>query len=188
MGGGNNERRQENTAATANYNAALTNANAESPYERRRRETAEAISNWGKSGDYRQPPPEARVFFNFADAAERKRRSEVLANSRGQGVGALGAGANPTLLALNKEHADAEFERDSARDYQDTAARVVGAAAGDLGDLDAADRARRMGVLQTTAGMKANAMRIPRERPWWQRLLETGWENAQDAGRAAAAG
>lgn len=184
MGNGNKERKQENRQANAHYTQALAQAQAESPYERRRRETAEGILDWAKSGDYRTPPAEARVFFNFADVAERKRRRDVLANTRGQGVSALGAGANPTLLALNKEHMDAELEEDAARDYQDTAARVVGAAAGDLGDLDSGDRARRMGVLGTTAGMKQTALGIPREKSWWEKLWASGQENARYAATA----
>ncbi len=184
MGGGNKERKQENAAATANYNSALTNAQAESPYERRRREINEAVTNWGASGDYREPPKEARVFFNFADAAARKKASDVLANSRGQGVSALGAGANPTVLALDKQHRDAQLEEDAAREYQDTAARVVGGASAELADLDAADRARRMGVLSTTAGMKSSAMHIPKEKSWWEKLWEAGQQGAQAAAMA----
>jgi hypothetical protein len=180
MGGGNREHNQAQT----NYNQALTTAQTESPYERRRRETNEAITDWGKSGDYRQPPDEAKVFFNFADPAMRKRQRDVLNNSRGQGVSALGAGANPTLLALNKEHMDAELEEDSAREYQDTAARVVGGASGELADLDAADRARRMGVLGATSGVYNN-QNANRGTPWWQQLMNNA---AQGAGAAATGG
>lgn len=188
MGSGNKERKAENTAATANYNAALTTAQTESPYEKRRRETAEAISNWAKSGDYRTPPKEASVFFNFADPAERARQRAVLSNSRGQGVGALGAGANPTLLALNKEHMDAELEADAGREYQDTAARVVGAASGELADLDTADRARRMGVLGVSSGMKQAALSIPKEKSWFEKLMDYGMSGARTAATGGMGG
>lgn len=174
MGGGNKERKQENAAANANYTTALATAKEESPYEKRRREINEAVMGWAQRGDYTQPPNEAKVFFNFADVARHKKESDVLANSRGQGVSALGAGANPTVLALDKQHRDAEFEDEAARNYQDTAARVVGGAAGELGDLDAADRARRMGILSTTAGMKSSAQNMKKEPSWWEKLLDYG--------------
>jgi hypothetical protein len=182
MGGGNKERKQQQADASRNYNAALTSANTESPYDRRRREINESILNWSKSGDYRTPPSEAKVFFNFADVAERKKMSDVLANTRGQGVSALGAGANPTLLALDKEHRDAELEEDAAREYQDTAARVVGGAASELGDLAAADQARRLSVLGTTSGVHQSAMHIPRQKSWWEKLLEGAQQGAAIAG------
>ncbi|HEX8503717.1 MAG TPA: hypothetical protein VF659_24240 [Pyrinomonadaceae bacterium] len=172
MGGGNKERKAENAAANTNYNAALTNAQAESPYEKRRRETAESIDKYVKSGDYRQPPNEAKVFFNFADVAARQRQRGVLADSRGQGVSAMGAGANPTVLALDKQHRDAELEEDAAREYQTTLSKVAASAAGELGDLDAADRARRLSVLGTTAGMKSSMYQADAQRRnWWDSLL-----------------
>lgn len=184
MGSGNKERRESQTQ----YNQALTTAQAESPYERRRREINESITNWGKSGDYRTPPSEAKVFFNFADPAERRRQQDALANTRGQGVSALGAGANPTLLALDKQHRDAVSEEDAARNYQQTAAAVVGGASGELADLDAADRARRMGVLSTTAGTY-NTQVANRQPSWWQKMLLSGYYNAErGAGTAGAAG
>jgi hypothetical protein len=183
VGSGNKERKQENTAATANYNAALQTAQAESPYDKRRREINESILDWSKGGDYRQPPSEAKVFFNFADVAARQKARDVLANSRGQGVSAMGAGANPTVVALDKQHRDAQLEEEAAREYQDTAARVVGGAAGELGDMAALDQAKRMGVLSTTAGMKQSAMHIPKQKSWWEKL----WDINQQAGQAAAA-
>lgn len=174
MGGGNKERKQQQAEANKNYTAALGSATAESSYDRRRREINESVLNWAKSGDYRTPPSEAKVFFNFADPAARQRQRDVLANTRGQGVSALGAGANPTLLALDKEHRDAELEQDAGREYQETAARVVGGAAGELGDMAALDQAKRMTVLGTTAGVQNSAMHIPKQKSWWEKLLETG--------------
>jgi hypothetical protein len=168
MGGGN----KETSAARSNYNTALTAAEAESPYDKRRREMNDSILDWGKSGDYRQPPDEAKVFFNFADPAERKRQRDVLNNTRGQGVSALGAGANPTLLALNKQEMDAQQEEDAARNYQDTTARLVGGAAADNADMAGADTAKRMGVLNSTAGTYGQIYQANAQRPrWWQSLL-----------------
>jgi hypothetical protein len=68
MGGGNKEK----STAQTNYNAALTTANQESPYEKRRREFNEGILNAAKSGDYRTPPPGTGVFFNFASRHSRR--------------------------------------------------------------------------------------------------------------------
>lgn len=148
MGGGNRERRE----SQASYNAALANAKEESPYEQRRREWNQKVLDGGKSGDYSRPPDELKVFYNFADVARHKRQSDVLANTRGQGVSALGAGANPTLLALDKQHRDAEFEEEAARNYQDTTARLVAGAASDNADMQGLDQARRLSILGTTAG------------------------------------
>lgn len=186
MGDRNKERKQENTQATNNYNAALTTAQTESPYERRRREVNESIMNAVKGGDYRNPPNEAKIFFNHADLNERRRQRDTLANSRGQGVSALGAGANPNLLALDKEHRDAELEEDVSREYQDTWARVAGGASAELADLDGADRARRMGILNTSASMKQAALGIPRQKSWWEKIFDAGAQTASSA--AAAAG
>lgn len=97
-------RNQEKAAAQTNYTSALATAQAETPYEKSRRERAQAITDWAKSGDYRTPPNEAKIFYNWANVSEGKAQRELLDNTRGQGVSALGAGANPELLALNKQH------------------------------------------------------------------------------------
>lgn len=188
MGGGNRERREQQAAANANYTAALNTAQQESPYERRRREFNENILAFAESGDYRNPTGAMRVFFNFSDPAERKRRSDVLANTRGQGVSALGAGANPELLALDKQHRDAEFERDAAANYQSTLSRVVAGALDETGDLQRMDQARRLGVLGTTAGVHQSALGIPRRPSWWERLMGGAQQGAQTAGAAFAGG
>ena len=80
MGGGNKERAQ------SNYNAALTTAQQQSPYEQRRAQNNQKIEDWIDGGDYTQPPNEVKAFFNFADPAEQKKQMDVLANTRGQGA------------------------------------------------------------------------------------------------------
>lgn len=160
MGGGNKEK--------ANYNAALTQAQTPSPYEQRRANNVNMAEDWLESGDYTDPPKQLRPFYNFADLAQRNKNRDVLRNTRGQGVSALGAGANPNLLALQKEYDDSQMEEDAARDYQDTTSRIAASTAGELNDLDMADRARRMGVLNTTAGIERQKMSQP---TWWEKLL-----------------
>lgn len=182
MGRGNSERQ----TAQTNYSRSLNNAYQESPYEKRRREWNEGILNWADSGDYSQPPPGAKIFFNFADPAERRRRSEVLANTRGQGVSALGAGANPTLLALDKEHRDAEFERDSAANYQETARQLVGGALSETADLQNLDQSKRLNILGATGGVYSSALSKPKQPAWWERMIGGGAQAADSAQRRGA--
>lgn len=165
--GGKNKERQQNQQT---YNQTLSYAKEESPYERMRRERAERIKTFAESGDYRNPTGELRLAFNFADPAERKRQSEILANTRGQGVSALGAGANPTLLALDKQHRDDVAERDTATNYQETLSRMVAGAYDDLGSLQGMDQAKRLGILGTTAGVYSST---PQKKPWWETLMGT---------------
>jgi hypothetical protein len=179
MGGGNKERNESKT----NYNAALTTAQAESPYDKRRREMNDSILNWSKGGDYRQAPDDIKVFYNFADVGRHKRDSEVLANTRGQGVSALGAGANPTLLALDKEHRDAQFEEEAARNYQDTTARLVGGVAADNADMAGLDQAKRLSILGTTAG-NYNTQLANRQPGWWDKIFGSMQQGAQTAASA----
>lgn len=170
----------------ANYNQSRGTASQETDAEKRKREFDESLINWGESGDYREPPPEAKVFFNFADPAERKRHNELYMNAGAQGTAALGgAMANPTVLALNRENMANEDAEDAAKNYQDTASRLVGGAYGDLGDIAQMDQARNLNIFGTDANvynsqLQRNAQRIP----WWQRFLDNA---AQGAGAAAAA-
>ncbi|MBC7928992.1 MAG: hypothetical protein H7Z38_00300, partial [Rubrivivax sp.] len=170
MGGGNSERRQTQQAQT-NYNNALTGATTESLYEKRRREFNDGILNWADSGDYREPPKGARAFYNFANVAEHKKKLDVLANTRGAGVSALGAGANPTLLALDKEHRDAEFEETAARDYQDTTSQIVRGAMSDNADMQNLDQSKRLNILGSTSGVYSSALSKPKQPAWWEKLI-----------------
>ncbi|HEX8071055.1 MAG TPA: hypothetical protein VF546_13955 [Pyrinomonadaceae bacterium] len=167
MGHGNNERAQ----TQQQYNQAYTNANTESQYEKMRRERAERFNAFAAGGDYRQLPNEFKVFTNWADPAERKARLSVLANTRGQGVSALGAGANPTVLALDKEHRDDIAERDQALSYQTTLSDLARLNYGEQADLQSADTARRLNILGVTAERANQVGNRPR---WWQTLLQAG--------------
>lgn len=139
--------------------------------------------DWSAKGDYRERPK--GIFFNFADPAERRRRRELQANTRGQGVSALGAGANPTVLALDKSHRDAEAEAADAGQFEADVAAGVGKAAAVAGDLSKMDQARRMGILNTTAGLWGAELSRPKQPSWWERLLGGMQGNAE---AAAAAG
>jgi hypothetical protein len=176
----------------AQYNTALTSATAESPYEAARRQRNERGTALIRSGDYRAlaSDPEFKVFYNFADPAERAKRRGVLANTRGQGVSAMGAGANPTLLALDKEHRDAESEEDAARDFQDTTGRIAGNIYGETADLQTADAAKKANILGVTASRATADANRPK---WWQQLLGLGGQAGaafagSPAGSAALAG
>jgi hypothetical protein len=181
MGGGNREQRQ----AQQTFNTTLAETKAESPYERTRREFAEGVTKFAEGGDYRNPTGAMKVFFNFADPAEQKRRAELNANTRGTGVSALGAGANPTALALDKQHRDAVNERDTAANYQQTLSQVVGGAYDELGDLQGADTAKKLNILGSTQAQLQQQNQIQASKPrWWQVLMG----NAQQGTKAAMTG
>jgi hypothetical protein len=164
----------------ANYNASRAAASQPSPYEERLGRMSQEVLDWAAKGDYRDRPK--TIFTNFADPAARKRQREVLANTRGQGVGAMGAGANPTLLALDKQHQDDVFERDTAAQYEADTAQGVAQAAGLTGDLARMDQARRLGVLGSDASLYGAQLSKPEKPKWWERLLG----GAANAGAAFA--
>ncbi|HLL73585.1 MAG TPA: hypothetical protein VK363_19260 [Pyrinomonadaceae bacterium] len=170
MGGGNKERK----AAQTNYDTALSETKAESPYEKKRREFSEGIIDWSKKEDYRNPTAAMKVFYNFADPAERKRQSDLNANTRGLGVSALGAGANPTALALDKQHRDDVNATDAARQYQETTANLVGGAYDELGDLHAASDAKKLGVLGVTNSRLGQEREIASRPKWFEKILTAG--------------
>jgi hypothetical protein len=171
--------------ANTQYNAALSTAQAESPYEKKRADFDNSIIDWSKAGDYRAPTNEMKAFYNFADPAAHKAQSDILANSRGAGTAAFGAGANPTALALDKQMRDDQFESDAAHNYQDTTARLVGGAYSDNADMQGLDQAKKLSVLGTTAGTYGQQSQIDAQRPkWWQQLLGV----AGGVGASAAGG
>lgn len=156
-----------------NYEASRAEAAKPSPYEERRKRMAMDTLDWIDGGDYRQPPK--GVFVNFADPAARQRQRELVSNSRGAGVSAMGAGANPTLVALNKQHLDDQFERDSAENYQGQVAAASDRARAELGDLTETDARRRLSIMQSDAGLFSQKMQADAQRvPWWSRLLSGG--------------
>lgn len=157
------------------YNQALQQAQTPSPYEQRRAAFDDEIINWANSGDYRTPPAEARVFFNMFDPAERRRRREMEMGAGAQGTAALGA-ASPTALALDRQNRADEDAEEAAAGYQDTAARLVGGALEDYGDLTRVDQNRRLGVLGTTAQVRAAKASKP---AWWERLIQGASGGAQ---------
>ncbi|MDQ3920276.1 MAG: hypothetical protein M3348_17575 [Acidobacteriota bacterium] len=180
---------REQAQAQGQYNAALTTAQTETPYEAKRRQFAEGITDWAQGGDYTNPTGAAKVFYNMADPAERKARMAVLDNTRGQGVSALGAGANPTLLALDKQHQDDVAERDAAQNYQDTTSNLVSGAYGMLGDLQNSAQARNLSILNTTAGRFGQERQITASRPkWWQVLLSLGDRASKGFGGGSSGG
>lgn len=166
----------------ADYKAALTQAQTVSPYEQRRANFDNAVLDWGNSGDYREPPKEARVFFNLFDPAERRRRREMEMGAGAQGTAALGA-ASPTALALDRQNRMDEDAEDGARGYQQTAATLVSGALEDQGDLSRLDQNRRLGVLGTTAGVYQNERNRPK---WWERLMQGFTQGAASAATMGA--
>lgn len=165
-----------------NYEASRAAASRPSPYEERVGRMTNEVLDWAAAGDYRVKPK--GIVFNFADPAERARRRALMANSRGQGVSAFGAEGNATVLALDKQHRDAENERDDAASYEQDVSQGVARAAGMAGDLAQMDNARRMGVLSSDAGLYGSFLQRPEKPRWWERLISNGQEGARTAAMA----
>ena len=181
MGGGN----REQNAARADYQADRAVVKTPTPYEQRRERLNKEVIDFAERGDFRNPTGGMRVFMNFANPAEQKRLSDLNANTRGQGVAAFGAGANPTLLALDKQHRDAQHEQETARDYQNTLSSVVGGAYEEAGDLQSAADAKNLNLAGMSAARLSQERQLRETRPrWWQTLMA----NAQAGAQAAATG
>lgn len=141
---------------------------------------ATGLMDWIKKGDYTQRPK--NLFFNYADPAARQRQREMQMNAGPQGVSAFGAGANPNLLALNKQNLQDEWARDTAGQYESDVSQAGIRASGMLGDVAGLENARELGTLgATTSSYNQNMQRVP----WWQQLLNS---SAQGAAAAATAG
>ena len=176
MGGGN----REQNAARTDYREDRAVVKTPTPYEQRRERFNKEVTDFAESGDYRNPTGAMRVFMNFADPAEQKRLSDLHANTRGQGVSAFGAGANPTLLALDKQHRDAQHEEATARNYQNTLSSVVGGAYEEAGELQSAADAKNLSLAGMSAGRLSQERQLRESRPrWWQTLMGTATRGAQ---------
>lgn len=129
--------------------------------------------DWIKKGDYTQRPK--NLFFNAMDPAERQRKRELMMNAGPQGVAALGQGANPNLLALNRQNLQDEWARDTAGQYEQDVAQAGQRASGILGDVAGLENARELGTLGATTGAYNIKVAKP---PWWQVLLQSAQQGA----------
>lgn len=131
---------------------------------------ATGLMDWIKKGDYTTRPK--NLFFNYADPAARARKRELMMNARPQGIAALGyGGANPNLLALNRQNLQDEFERDSAAQYESDVSQAGIRAAGMLGDVAGFENQREGLALGATSGAYNTQLNKP---SWWQSLLGFG--------------
>lgn len=164
-----------------NFNASRAAANEMSPAEQRLNEMALKTLNWADKGDFTNPR-DGGVFVNFADPAAMRRRRELSSGAAAQGTAALGAGANPNLLALDKQNRDDENARDDAENYQNQVAAGVRGAMGVAGDVSRTALQRRLGVLGADAGLYGQSLAKVKTPSWWERLLG----GAAQAGTTAA--
>lgn len=135
--------------------------------------------DWIKKGDYTQRPK--NLFWNYADPAARQRQREMQMNAGPQGVSAFGAGANPNLLALNKQNLHDEWARDTAGQYEQDVSQAGMRATGILGDVAGMENSRELGTLGATTSSYNQNMARPR---WWEIMMG----NAQKAAAAGAGG
>ena len=150
--------------------ASLNQANQPSQYETMLGGQATGVLDWAKKGDFSSAP--TGVFFNMVDPAVRQRQRELTMGAGAQGSAASG-GANPTALALDKQNRADEFAEDSAANYQQNVSNAIGSAAGVAGDLAGIDQSRRMGILNSTAGMAGKGVdyQFRQKTPWWKSAL-----------------
>lgn len=141
---------------------------------------ATGLMDWIKKGDYTTRPK--NLFFNAMDPAERQRKRELMMNAGPQGVAALGQGANPNLLALNRQNLQDEWARDTAGQYEQDVAQAGIRASGMLGDVAGLENSRELGALAATSGSYNTQLNKPK---WWQVLLG---QAAQGAAAGATMG
>lgn len=150
---------------------------------------ATGLMDWIKSGDYTSRPK--NLFFNYADPAARQRKRELQMNAGAQGVAALGQGANPNLLAMNKQNLQDTFARDTAGQYESDVSQAGLRASGILGDVAGMENARELGTLGATTGMYGQSLgantQLAMKPRWWEILLNQAGQGAQAAATFAAA-
>ena len=134
---------------------------------------ATGLMDWIKKGDYTQRPK--NLFFNYADPAARQRKRELMMNAGPQGVAAFGQGANPNLLALNRQNLQDEWARDTAGQYESDVSQAGIRASGMLGDVAGLENARELGVLGATTSSYNTNLQKPK---WWQTLLNSAAHGA----------
>jgi hypothetical protein len=166
-------------SAQPQFNSALAATQTPSVYEQERAKQDQGVLDAFDSKDYRDPS-KFGVIPNFFDPAVRARQREMLMDSHPQGAAALGGGSE-TALALDRQNMEDHDAEDAAASYQDQVQGAVNAARGDLTGLQNSDLQRKLGVLDTTAGVYRQQMSQP---SWWQQMLN-GF--SQGAGTAAAA-
>lgn len=135
---------------------------------------ATGLMDWIKKGDYTQRPK--NLFFNYADPAARQRQREMQMNAGPQGVSAFGAGANPNLLALNKQNLQDEWARDTAGQYEQDVSQAGIRATGMLGDVAGMENSRELGALGATTSSFNTQLNKPK---WWEILLSQAGQGAQ---------
>jgi hypothetical protein len=137
----------------AQYQTSLAAAKEPSAAETQNEKDRAAFMQWRDKGDYRQPAP-TMIGLTYGPEAMRRRQLEqtsVATGAAGMGM----ANANPTALAMQKQHqGDINAEGD-ANAYQgaindEYAYQRTGNASG----LMNADMMRKMGLLNTTATMQ----------------------------------
>jgi len=98
-------------------------------------------------------------------------------NAGPQGTAALGmGGANPNLLALNRQNLNDEWARDEAGQYESDVQQAGLRAAGMLGDVAGLENQREgMALGSTTSSYNAKLNQLP----WWKILLGQAGAGAQ---------
>jgi hypothetical protein len=154
-----------------NYTADRSAAQTPSAAEQALSDRNKSIIDWSKSGDYRQGPK--GVFFNFTDPALRQEQRKLQANSSAGGIFDLGGGGNSSLVDLNKQNIDDQFERDQAENYQNQVAGTVDSAYGSEGQLMNTDLQRKLGILGGSTSLYGQDLnRLAQQKPWWQTLMQ----------------
>lgn len=180
---GKKQNPQPDPVVTAEQGKSLAAVRSPSVGEQALTGQATGLLDWINKGDYTTRPK--NLFFNYADPAERQRKRELMMNAGAQGVAALGQGANPNLLALNKQNLQDQFARDTAGQYESDVSQAGTRAAGMLGDVAGLENARELGTLGATTGMYGQSLgantQIAMKPRWWEILLNQAGQGAQAA-------
>lgn len=139
----------DRTRQEAAYTAANTKSQAQTDKENRWNK----YSTWQGQHNYADPPP-GFISFDFAAPSARRLKREQELNSAGLGVFSLGSeGANPTALAMEKQHMGDQFDRDAGAQYEGDLRNYDAQMRAEQGEIINTDIGQKMGILNNASGM-----------------------------------
>ena len=169
--------KKQSTAVNNNQAQALAATATPSAGEQALTSEATGLMDWIKGGDYTNRPK--NIFLNAMDPAVRNRQRQMTANAGAQGVYALGA-PDPNLLAMNKQHLDDEWARDTSGQFEQDISQGGQRAAAALGESAGLENARELGRLGSTTQSYDIQLQ---QKPWWQQMLNSAAAGASQGAR-----
>lgn len=160
-----------NSYLQQNFAASQQAAATESPYLHQLGVDATDFLNQVKSGDLRNV--KLGSYFNMDSLANQQKMRGMLSDSHATGQAALGGQGNATLLALDKQNRNDEFQHDYANEFQNAIQQGVGSANQTLAALGEAEQSRRTGSASNSAGLFGTAFSALSNKPKspWSSIL-----------------